>query len=129
MDFVKEKRAFEMLQWVPYSLPCDYDLLLAAKGHYTKLQTERSDRAFDECSRQNVDKSISELQAFRTLHELGIFSDDTLFSPHKSKSQYYTTILRNQRLSAGSSQVKEPRRANSRHRARIRLASIDEKCG
>ena len=44
----KERRAFALLQWVPYSLPSEFSLELAAKGHYSRLQRQRSDQALDE---------------------------------------------------------------------------------
>ena len=43
-----ERRAWFLLQWVPYSLPSEFDEELAATGHYTRLQKQRSDLALDE---------------------------------------------------------------------------------
>ena len=42
-----EERAFDLLQWNPYSLPTEYDDDLALVGYYSKTQKERSDRALD----------------------------------------------------------------------------------
>jgi hypothetical protein len=42
-----EERAFDLLQWNPYSLPTEYDDELALVGYYSKTQAERSNRALD----------------------------------------------------------------------------------
>ena len=44
VDFEKEKRAYELLRWVPYSFPEDFDWEKAALGVYSKAQKERSDK-------------------------------------------------------------------------------------
>ena len=44
----KERRAFALLQWVPYSLPSVFSFQLASEGYYSRLQRQRSDKALDE---------------------------------------------------------------------------------
>lgn len=46
-----EERAWLLLQWVPYSLPTEFDEDLAAQSHYTRLQKLRSDKALDDFDR------------------------------------------------------------------------------
>ena len=52
-----ERRAYDLLQWVPYSLPTEFDPDLADQGHYTALQRERSDRALDAWDREHPSDS------------------------------------------------------------------------
>ena len=47
-EWEQEERAFFLLQWVPYSLPVEFDEDLAAQRYYTKLWRQRSDAALDE---------------------------------------------------------------------------------
>jgi|TARA_Y100000289_G_C3874978_1_gene125566 hypothetical protein len=130
VELVKERRAYDLLQWVAYSLPSDYDLSLALKNHYTKLQKQRSDYAFDEFCADNRYESGPELKAFRTLHDLGIFTPDVYFSPSRAKDGYYTDELRKcTRVSASTDSPEGQSRRDRKWRARVRLASIDEKCG
>ena len=43
----EERRAYELLQWVPYGLPAEFDDELAQAGYYSKIQRQRSDAALD----------------------------------------------------------------------------------
>ena len=52
-DLAAERHAYMLLQWVPYSLPAEFDEELALKGHYSKLQRQRSDAAADDLDKQN----------------------------------------------------------------------------
>ena len=44
-DLHQEQRAYDLLQWVPYSLPGFFDDDLAVIGQYTEVQTQKSDAA------------------------------------------------------------------------------------
>ena len=46
-DLYQEQRAYDLLQWVPYSLPGFFDDDLAAIGHYTGIQVQKSDAALN----------------------------------------------------------------------------------
>ena len=49
----KEQQAYKMLQSIPYSLPpAEFNWELAARGFYTKMQKERSDKALDEFEKE-----------------------------------------------------------------------------
>ena len=41
----RERAAWEMLRWVPYSLPTEFDPALAIEGHYSRMQDHRSSKA------------------------------------------------------------------------------------
>ena len=86
IDLDKEKRAYEMLRWVPYSFPADFNMELALLGTYLKAQKERSDIALDEFDKQHPYQSSAELDAFRKLEDLGRFSQKDYYSPHKALS-------------------------------------------
>ena len=60
-----EERAFDLLQWNPYSLPAEYNDEQALLGLYSKLQKERSNRALDAWDEQHPYKCSDELAAFR----------------------------------------------------------------
>ena len=66
-----EERAFDLLQWNPYSLPTEYDDELALVGYYSKTQAERSSAALDAWEEQHPFKSSDELIAYRELERLG----------------------------------------------------------
>ena len=53
VDFDKEKRAYEMLRWIPYSFPEDFNWEKASLGLYSKAQKERSDKALDQWEKEN----------------------------------------------------------------------------
>ena len=125
MNNEKERRAFEMLQWLPYSLPADFDPSLASQGHYSSLQQKRSDIALDAWDNANPFESSSELKSFKELHSLGLFLDDVYFSPSKARNGFYTAELRRLTLSKGFEKPEKPRRRNRYKRNRSRLASFD----
>ena len=79
----KEERAYALLQWNPYSLPNEFDWELAALGHYSRLQTERSNKALDEFDSINERDASDELAAFRELERLGVYTQADFFSPAK----------------------------------------------
>jgi len=114
-----ERRAWELLQWVPYSLPTEFDEELASQGHYTKLQKQRSDAALDQWEKDHPAPTSPELEAFRELETRGIYNHKQFFSPSKAKDGYYTS-----RLKTLDNQTRSIRRASrsvaanrrSRHR-------------
>ena len=89
-----EERAFDLLQWNPYSLPTEYDDDLALVGYYSKTQAERSNRALDAWEEQHPFKSSDELTAFRELERLGVYTDADFYSPSKAKNGHYTERLK-----------------------------------
>ena len=94
VDFDKEKRAYEMLKFVPYSFPAEFDWELAALGVYSKAQKERSDKALDEFDKENPYESSPELTAFRELERLGVYTQNDFYSPTKATNEFYTKRLR-----------------------------------
>ena len=93
VDFEKEKRAYEMLRWIPYSFPADFDWEKAALGLYSKAQKERSDKALEEHGKQNPYITSPELQAFRDLEKLGVYNQTDSYSPEKASNGHYTKRL------------------------------------
>ena len=73
----EERRAFELLQWVPYGLPADFDDGLAQAGYYSKIQRQRSDEALDAFDAAHPYETSPELAAFS-----GAGAPSHLFSPH-----------------------------------------------
>ena len=96
-NYDREERSFELLQWIPYSLPAEYSDDLALIGYYSKTQTERSDRALDAWEQEHPSKSSDELTAFRELERLGVYTDKDFFSPHKAKDGHYTRRIKHLR--------------------------------
>jgi hypothetical protein len=99
-----EERAFDLLQWNPYSLPAEYNDESALLGLYSKLQKERSDRALDAWDEQHPYKSSDELAAFRELERLGVYTPADFFSPSKAKNGHYTKRLKQLRADTGKPQ-------------------------
>ena len=94
IDFEKEKRAYDMLKFVAYSVPAEFDWELAALGVYSKAQKERSDKALDEFDKENPYESSPELTAFRELERLGVYTQNDFYSPTKAANEFYTKRLR-----------------------------------
>lgn len=117
-DFSAELRAFGLLQWVPFSLPGEFDEDLAADGHYTKLQRQRSNQALDAWDKQHPREQSDELAAFMHLEWLGVYTQHDFFSPAKAKNGYYTKRLRDitaARKSQGVSGItRSPRKVRSK---------------
>lgn len=90
----EERRAYELLQWVPFSLPSTFDDDLAAVGHYTKLQRERSNAALDAWDKAHPEPESPELAAFHALEKLGIYTQNDFFSPSKAQDGYYVRRLK-----------------------------------
>ena len=115
-----EERAFDLLQWNPYSLPTEYDDDLALLGYYSKTQAERSNRALDAWDEQHPYKCSDELAAFRELERLGVYTPADLFSPSKAKNGHYTERLKQLRDSSrkpqGSQRAAQQARRIRKHR-------------
>ena len=94
VDFDKEKRAYEMLKFVPYSFPAEFDWELAALGVYSKAQKERSNKAIEEFEKEHPYESSPELTAFRKLERLGVYTQNDFYSPTKAANEFYTKRLR-----------------------------------
>ena len=115
-----EERAFDLLQWVPYSLKAEYDDDLALVGFYSKTQKERSDRALDAWDKEHPFESSDELAAFRELERLGVYTQQDFFSPHKAKDGHYTKRIKqlrdDSRKPQGSPRVIRQARQTRKHR-------------
>ena len=93
-DLNQEQRAYELLQWVPYSLPGFFDDDLAVVGLYTDIQAQRSDAALKAWDDDHPFVSSSELMAFKELERLGVYSDSDFYSPSKAKDGAYSEQLK-----------------------------------
>ena len=119
IDLDKEKRAYEMLRWVPYSWPADFDIELAKKGVYFKAQKERSDKALDEFDKKHPYETSPELAAFLKLEKLGRFTQSDYYSPSKAQESYYTRELkRHTRNRHSSTSRRQQKRLASNKRPR-----------
>ena len=97
-----EELAFDLLQWVPYCLPSQYDEEQAMLGYYSKTQKDRSDRAIDAWDDDHPYKSSDELEAFKQLERLGVYTQADFYSPSKAKNGHYAQRLREHRTVATS---------------------------
>tara|TARA_R100001443_G_scaffold19154_1_gene30510 strand:+ start:83 stop:484 length:402 start_codon:yes stop_codon:yes gene_type:complete len=93
IDYEKEKRAYDMLKFVAYSFPAEFDWELAALGVYSKAQKERSDKAIEEFEKEHPYESSPQLKAFRELERLGVYTQNDFFSPIKAANEFYTKRL------------------------------------
>ncbi len=93
-DLSQEQRAYDLLQWVPYSLPGFFDDDLAVVGYYTEIQTQKSDAALKAWDDDHAFVSSSELTAFKELERLGVYSDSDFYSPSKAKDGAYSEQLK-----------------------------------
>lgn len=101
VDWEKEKRAYEMLRWIPYSFPADFNWELAALGVYSTAQKERSDLALEKWDKENPYEESSELKAFRELERLGVYNQSNYFSPMKASDGHYQRRLAEYNNSSG----------------------------
>jgi len=85
-----EERAFDLLQWVPYCLPSQYDEEQAMLGYYSKTQKDRSDHAIGAWDAEHPYKSSDELEAFKELERLGVYTQADFYAPSKAKDGHYT---------------------------------------
>ena len=93
-DLNQEQRAYDLLQWVPYSLPGFFDDDLAVIGQYTEIQTQKSDAALKAWDDDHPFVSSSELMAFKELERQGVYSDSDFYSPSRAKDGRYTSQLK-----------------------------------
>ena len=118
VDFDKEKRAYEMLCWIPYSFPADFNWELAALGAYSKAQKERSDKALDKWEKENPYQVSPELKAFRELENLGVYKQTDHYSPHKASNGFYTKRLEEYRRNSGRRTKPSPKIKNRSRKSR-----------
>ena len=93
-DSNQEQRAYDLLQWVPYSLPGFFDDDLAVIGFYTETQAQKSNAALKAWDDDHPFVSSSELTAFKELERLGVYSDSDFYSPSKAKDGAYSEQLK-----------------------------------
>lgn len=129
MNDDRERRAYEMLRWVPYSLPTDFDPALAIEGHYSRLQDHRSAIALDEFERKLPDNTSPELHAYQILQAIGHLKQHDYYSPARAKQGDYSATLKRITTRTGSTVSGSPKRterevaSDRRTRGRQRLAS------
>lgn len=114
-DLKKERSAFEMLQWNPYQLPAEFDWELAALGVYSAMQRERSDKALDAFDAELQAKADqanhrSELDCFRELELLGVFTQRDFYSPTKAKDEFYSDLLKTTLAQLNARQARSEKR-------------------
>ena len=119
MTFEQQLRAHALLQWVPFSLPADFDVELADEGYYTKLQRQRSSKALDDWDRNHPYIKSDEMAAFHELERIGIYTQNNFFSPSRAKHGYYTKRLKEhtstaRQPSGASGTVRAPRKVRRR---------------
>jgi len=125
----RERSAYEMLRWVPYSLPTEFDPALAVEGHYSRMQDHRSSKALDAWDAAHPYEQSPELQAFFTLQAIGQLKEHDYFSPERAKQGGYSAQLKRVTASADIPVSGSPKRAQGpspsdrRQRSRSRLAS------
>ena len=93
-DLNQEHRAYDLLQWAPYSLPGFFDDDLAVVGYYTEIQTQKSDAALKAWDDEHPFVSSSELMAFKELERQGVYSESDFYSPLKAKDGAYSEQLK-----------------------------------
>ena len=94
LQFEAEERAYELLKWVPYSLPSEFDEELALAGYYTRLQRQRSDEAIKAFEKDHPHESSTELAAFRELERMKVLGQNDFYSPLKTDCGYYAKRLK-----------------------------------
>lgn len=135
MNNDRERRAYEMLCWVPYSLPSDFDPALAMAGTYTKMQDDRSNKALDEFERNLPDDTSPELHAYLILQAIGHLKEHDYYSPSRVKQGEYSATLKrittrtDPPVSGSSERTQGEVASDRRRRSRQRLASSYAKSG
>jgi len=125
----RERAAWEMLRWVPYSLHAPFDPALAIEGHYSRMQDHRSTKALDAWDAAHPYEQSPELQAFHTLQAIGQLSEHDFYSPERAKRGEYSaqfkriTTRAGIPVSAGLERPQGPGPSDRRQRSRGRLAS------
>ena len=93
-DLYQEQRAYDLLQWVPYSLSGFFDDDLAVVGLYTDIQAQRSDAALKTWDDNHPFVSSAELTAFKELERLGVYSQSDFYSPSRARNGAYSEQLK-----------------------------------
>jgi hypothetical protein len=125
----RERSAYEMLRWVPYSLHAPFDPALAIEGHYSRLQDHRSHQALDAWDAAHPYEQSPELQAFHTLQAIGQLKEHDYFSPERAKQGGYAAELKrittanDISVSGGAERAQRTSPSDRRQRSRSRLAS------
>ena len=125
----RERSAYEMLRWVPYSLHAPFDPALAIEGHYSRLQDHRSTKALDAWDAAHPYEQSPELQAFHTLQAIGQLKEHDYFSPERAKRGEYSaqfkrvTARADVTVSGSPERAQRPSPSDRRQRSRLRLAS------
>jgi hypothetical protein len=125
----RERAAYEMLRWVPYSLHAPFDPALAIEGHYSRMQDHRSSKALDAWDAAHPYEQSPELQAFYTLQAIGQLSEHDYYSPERAKRGGYTAEFKRITTRAGvalprsAERPQGPSPSDRRQRSRSRLAS------
>lgn len=125
----RERRSYELLLWVPYSLPSDFDPALAMAATYTQLQDHRSNKALDEFERNLPDNTSPELHAYQILQAIGHLKEHDYYSPARAKQGEYSAILKRITTRTDPTVSGSPQRtqgevaSHRRRRSRQRLAS------
>jgi hypothetical protein len=129
MNDDRERRAYEMLRWVPYTLPTEFDPALAMAGYYTQLQDHRSNKALEEFERNLPDDTSPELHAYQILQAIGHLKEHDYYSPARAKRGDYTAALKrittrnDPAVSSSADRTQGQVASNRRRRSRQRLAS------
>lgn len=125
----RERAAWEMLRWVPYSLSTEFDPALAIEGHYSRMQDHRSSKALDAWDSAHPYQQSPELQDFHTLQAIGQLKEHDYFSPERAKQGGYTaefkrvTARADIPVSRSAQRPQGPSPSDRRQRSRGRLAS------
>ena len=101
-DLNAEEQAFDLLQWVPYSLPSEYDEDKAMCGKYSGMQRQRSNAALDAWDLKHPYESSEELTSFRELRRLGVYTDNDYFSPSLASDAFYRKTLKQHTATSAS---------------------------
>lgn len=129
-DLNAEEQAFDLLQWVPYSLPSEYDEDEAMCGKYSAMQRQRSDAALKAWDQKHPYESSDELTAFRELQRLGVYTDKNYFSPSLAKDAFYRQTLKQHTATTGSIDGPSPPRRKGDSGAKgTGLDALDAKQG
>ena len=95
-DLDAQRRAYELLQWVPYSLPTEFNEDLAADGYYTKTQKQRSDAALTAFDAAANARSAPPAGAARSTPDQDRAREE-LARPHAEQSRRARSRARRQR--------------------------------
>ena len=124
-DLDKEYRAWELLRWSTPAALADFDEALADAGFYTSVQQKRSDQAFDAWEQENI-RPTTELDAFRELVSLGVFTEQDFYSPAKSKTSHYSRTLNEHKRQQQSQPMASGHEASWKEHAQVCVTTYPE---